>query len=434
MAHDPTGLAGVVPSFHVAPGARVVAGAGAIDRVGEYAASYGMRVLLVAGESHARRSGLLARVKSALTSSGLQVELFEGVPSNPSVTIVDAGALLARTWRADVVCALGGGSVVDAAKAIAVAVEAPPGDSFRAHLSGIRSPAHLVDAALPVVAVPTLPGSGSETNGTSVIVDDTTGRKLSAHTDLAVPRIAILDPAVVLDAPPELLGPGLVDAWCHALEAGLSTHASIPSDALAEQAMRLLGRHARATARSSRRSTGRAAALLAGWWATNLAGQALALAGSIVTHPLAHPLSARLDARHGSAVAALEPAVLAVLGERFAEAGSLAKVARWLDVRGAGEPERALEGVLTKFARLCQVLGVEATAGELGLAEAGVRLVVRDARASGSRGMAGVPGGEPSADELLAIVDLALEHGPQGSPLRLVQSARAALRARDGQA
>lgn len=417
----PLGLG--VRGFHGSQPTRLVAGSGVEAQVGRYAASYGLRALVVAGERHARASGLLARVLGALRAEGMAAELLEGVGANPSVAVVDAGASLARAWRADVVVAVGGGSVVDAAKAIATAAPIDDGRSFRTHLSGLRPPGLLVVAALPVVALPTIPGSGSETNGTSVITDDETGRKLSAHSDLAAPRIALLDPELVLDAPAELIAPGLVDAWCHALEAGLSASSTIASDALAEQALRMLQRDAASPVDERRAREERSVALTRAWWASNLAGLALTHAGSIVTHPLAHPLSARLDARHGEAVAALEPAVLATFADRFVADGRISRIARWIDVRGADDPATALRGVVTKLGRYATSLGVRATATDLGLAEQLVAEVVRDARASGSRGLANLPGGEPSPEELFAVLDLAREHGPATPAKRLFEAA-----------
>lgn len=415
-------VAAALREFHASQPTRVVGGSGIADQVGRYAATYGRRALIIAGEAHARSSGLLARVEGALRAEGMASELLEGVGGNPTVAVVDAGAQLARALRAEVVVAVGGGSVVDAAKAIATAAALDEPRSFRTHLSGLRPPGLLVTAALPVVAVPTLPGSGSETNGTSVITDDETGRKLSAHSDLAAPRVALLDPELAVDAPAELLAPGLADAWCHALEAALSGKASVASDALAEQALRMLQREGTAPIDAPGNGA-RSAAMLRAWWATNLAGLALTHAGSIVTHPLAHPLSARLDARHGEAVAALEPIVLASFADRFVRDGRISSVASWLGVRNAADADAALRGVIGRLGRYCSQLGVRRSVSELGLVEGLASEVVRDARLSGSRGLANLPGGEPSADELFAVLDLALAHGPTTPAKRLLDAA-----------
>ncbi|MCW2923771.1 MAG: alcohol dehydrogenase [Thermoleophilia bacterium] len=409
----------VAHGFHVSQPTRVAAGRGIAARIGGWTASYGSRALVIAGTGHARASGLLGQVDGALRADGVATELLEGIAANPTASIVDAGAALARAWRADVVVAVGGGSVIDVAKAIATAAATDP-RPYREHLSGLRPAGLHVVGALPVVALPTLPGSGSETNGTSVITDDETGRKLSAHTELAAPRVALLDPDLAADADPALVGAGLVDAICHALEAALSSSGSIASDGYAEQALRTL---LRLGADPLAGGDAGGDALLEAWWATNVAGQSLTLAGSLPTHPLAHPLSARLDARHGEAVAALEAAVLVTFADRFAAEGSLARVAGWLDVRGAADPDAALRGIIGRLVRACTALGVRASVGDLGLSEAATAVVVRDARASGSRGLANLPGDEPTPEELFRVLDLARECGPTTPAKRLLARA-----------
>lgn len=418
-----------VREFHLSQPTRLVVGSGVAERTGRYASSYGMRALIVAGEGHARASGLLARVEAAARAEGMVTELLEGVGTNPGVAAVDAGALLARTWRAEVIVAVGGGSVIDVAKAIATSAVGEQ-RSFAEHLSGQRTAGLLVDAALPVVAVPTLPGSGSESNGTSVIIDENTGRKLSAHSELSSPRIALIDPDLAAEAPASLLGPGLVDAWCHALEAACSSRASIGSDALAEQALRTLHRLGPAPIDEPDREL-RIRAIAEAWWATNLAGQALAHAGSIVTHPLAHPLSARVDARHGEAVAALEPAVLATFADRIASTGAIERLARWLGVRSPTNPDAAIRGVIGRLGSYCTLLEVTRTATDLGLVEQLAPAVVRDARASGSRGLVNLPGGEPTPEELFAVLDLARETGPTTSAKDLLAASGSAAAARN---
>ncbi len=409
-----------VREFHASQPTDVFVGSGIVERSGSYAASFGTRALIVVGESSARASGLLGRVEASLRDQGVAFELLEGIGPNPGVAAVDAGATLARAWRADLVVALGGGSVIDVAKAIATSAAAHEPRTFADHLSGRRASDLVVDSALPVVALPTLPGSGSESNGTSVITDLETGRKLSAHSDLAAPRVALIDPDLLLDAPPELVAPGLADAWCHALEAGLSERATPASDALAEQALRVLARVGAEPLDATLDDPTRLDAIARSWLATNHAGQALTLAGSIVTHPLAHPISARLDVRHGDAVAALEGAVLATFAVRFTATPAISRVATWLDARGSEHRDAALRSVITRLARYCGALGVRSSVAELGLGEAMLADVVRDARASGSRGLTNLPGTEPTADELFRTLDVALACGPTSTTRTLL--------------
>lgn len=413
------------PTFHAVVPTRVVGGSGVIASLPDWVRTYGDRPLVVIGEGHVRASGLLAQVEGVLRAAAhTSIELLEGVPANPSVAVVDAGAALARAHRTDAIVAIGGGSVIDVAKAIAVAAVGD-GRSFRDHLSGSRARDLLVDSALPVVAVPTLPGSGSETNGTSVITDVVTGGKWSAHSDLAAPRVALLDTDLLLDAPPELLGPGLVDAWCHALEAALSDRASVASDLFAEQALRTIRGDIEAACDPSGDPDARSQALLRCWFASNLASQALTWAGSIVTHPLAHAVSSLTGARHGDAVAALEPAVLASFAARFQTNGRLSTIARWLDVRSPDDPTQALRGVLSRFARVARDGRTERSLADLGIAETQFTEIVRAARTSGSRGLANVPGGEPTADELYSVLDHAHQRAPIASARSWMDTSRA---------
>lgn len=414
------GAASLDSTLHAAVSTRVVGGVDVVDRVGDWAATWGTRALVVLGDRHARESGLWARVEGSLRAAGLDVELLEGIPPDPGVAIVDAGAALARARRIDVVVGVGGGSVLDVAKAVAVAARGD-GRSFREHLSGARASDLLVTDAVPVLAVPTLPGSGSETNGTSVISDEASGAKWSAHSDLATPRVALLDPALLDATPLELLGPGLVDALCHALEPGLAVTAGIASDAFAEQAVRMLRRDIATACDAAVDADVRRAARQRCWWASNLASQALSSAGSLVTHPLAHAVATCTGARHGSLVAALEPAVITTFAADLHRDGALAKVAGWFDVRGAGsatDPVQLAHGLLARFARTCRDAHVTNSLEQLGLAADAFGEVVRLTRASGSRGLRSLPGGEPTPDTLFELLDLGLAIPPSAPAKR----------------
>lgn len=381
---------------------QVIAGEGVAVRTGSLASLFGSRALVVTGAEGTRSSGALADVLSSLDAAGLGYDLLEGVPPNPSVAIVDAGAALMRSNDLDVVIAVGGGSVIDTAKAVATG--AIRGGSYRTLLSGIRSTDDRIDASAATIAIPTLPGSGSETNGTSVIIDEISGRKLSAHSELAAPRVALLDPTYAAKAPRQLIAEGCADAMSHAIEAGLSVRASHASDSLAIGAVALLGTHA---VKACKESVEDIAACL---WAANIAGQALSLAGSIVTHPLAHPLSARCGAHHGAAVAAIEPATLAARAEHLGAAGL--KVARWLGAKPRSAGSASSRAVLQRLAKFNAAIGIEQSAGDLGLSSELAEQMIEDVMLSGSRGLANTPGPELTRADLLEIYERALHIEP----------------------
>ncbi len=134
-------------------------------------------------------------------------------------------------------------------------------------------------------------------------------------------------------------------------------------------------------------------------------------------------MSARFDARHCDAVAAIEGATIAVLADELADSGQLARVALWMDVRSPGRHDSALHGVLQKLTRVCTRLRVRSSLADLGIDDHAVSIVVRDARASGSRGLANSPGGEPDAGALLRILDVARRVGPTAGARALQDAA-----------
>ncbi len=337
--------------------------------------------------------------------------LLEGIPSDPASSVVDAGAQLARVERCEVVIAIGGGSVIDAAKALALIVNSRT--PVRSLLSGVREADTRLPlaTALPLIAIPTLFGSGSETNGTSVLRDDETGRKLSLHDPLLAPRVALIDPGLSATAPRHLVATGYADAVCHALESMVSRRRSISSELAAEEAVRVLMRDAADALAGDASAHARCA------WATTLAGQALSLAGSIVTHPLAHPISARLGARHADSVIALEPVVLAMLARRLGDASPRLRV--WFGSR-AQAADGVIRAVVNRLAGWHESLQIDVSLQELGLDESMIDQCIADALASGSRGLANTPGPPLMTDELRAMYVGALRGSSTRVPRDLV--------------
>lgn len=336
------------------------------------------RVLIVRGGSSARACGALDVVEGSLREARVPFETLEGIEPNPLASVVDVGVSMMRAFQLDGVVAVGGGSVMDVGKGIAGVFAG--GHPARTYLSGIREN-EAVFPGLPVVAVPTLPGSGSEVNGTCVLTDDLTGRKLSVTSDLWAPRFALVEPSWAALAPGPVLGGAIVDALCHALEAGLSRRATIGSDFLAAAAVRLLVERGRDA------MDGDLQALAEAWWASIEAARALASAGSIVTHPMAHALSARLGMAHGHAVGLMEPVVLANLGEQMGPA--LTKVATWMGSRAATSAGR-VRALSSRIETWCGDMGL-APVVRSAIDPAIIDILVDDVMRSGSRGLANTP-------------------------------------------
>jgi len=353
---------------------RLIFGPGTVERIGDLAAPLGEKALVVIGGGSARKSGLLDEVLGRLERASVGAEVFEGVRGNPKASEADAAGAAINGAGCDLVIGLGGGSVMDVAKAAALV--ATHGPSVTRFLRKEESPSSLYGAP-PIICVPTVAGTGSEANDTSVLTDEETGLKGSLRGPACVPGAAILDPDVTATAPPRYALASAVDALCHAIESFVARKHNPFSDALARAAAGLL---VGAIPRLADGEVEARGAVLVG---AALAGQALSTSASIITHALEHPLSARLDAHHGEGLAALQPAVLDRVHEGDPE--RFAEVAEWL---GAGPDPGLAAGT---FRRLVASAGLDTSARKLGMDEGHVEQFVDDAVASGSRGLTASP-------------------------------------------
>jgi len=370
---------------------RLIFGPGTVERIGDLAAPLGEKALVVIGGGSARKSGLLDEVLGRLERASVGAEVFEGVRGNPKASEADAAGAAINGAGCDLVIGLGGGSVMDVAKAAALV--ATHGPSVTRFLRKEESPSSLYGAP-PIICVPTVAGTGSEANDTSVLTDEETGLKGSLRGPACVPGVAILDPDVIATAPARYAVASAVDALCHAMESFVARKHNPFSDALARAAAGLLVGAIPRLADDEEEARG---AVLVG---AALAGQALSTSASIITHALEHPLSARLDAHHGEGLAALQPAVLDRVHEGDPE--RFAEVAEWL---GAGPDPGLAAGT---FRRLVVSAGLDTSARKLGMDEGHVEQFVDDAVASGSRGLTASPV-DLEREDLVSIYRAALK-------------------------
>ncbi len=286
---------------------RIIFGKREVDRAGQAAASLGSRVLLVTGSASAKKSGLLDRVKGSIEAAGARVWLLDGVVPNPRLSKVREGIELCREVGVDLLCALGGGSVMDTAKAVAAGavMDRDIWEVFqgRAEITG----------ALPVMTIPTLAASGSEMNGFMVITNEESGHKLAAGSPHVYPKISILDPELTYTVPRNHTAYGGVDAVCHLMEPyfnGPSPHTPV-QDGLAESLMRSIMDAAASCLDRPEDYDARADMM----WAATLALNGLTRAGvgdhPFPVHLVEHAVSAIFDVAHGAGLAALLPGWMA---------------------------------------------------------------------------------------------------------------------------
>jgi alcohol dehydrogenase YqhD (iron-dependent ADH family) len=346
---------------------RVDFGPGACDKAGAVCRNLGTRALLVAGQGSARRSGLLERVERSLAQAGVEIVLHEGVRPNPVLSHVQEGIRKAREGRVDLILAVGGGSVIDSAKAIAAGALASHDvwDFF----SGKAK----VQAALPLVAVLTLAATGSEMNSGAVVTKEETKEKTFFASPHTFPRVSLLDPALTLTLPAEQTAYGLSDACAHLLEPYCNTLLLRPlvQLELKEALLRCLVDGGARLKRDPQDLEARGDFM----WTATLALNGVTSAGIgpaiFPVHMIEHSVSAVTDVAHGAGLSALFPGWLRWRLEQSENAGHHYRLAR------LGERVFGLSTGGTERARaLAAVDALQAWYREIGspatLAEAGV--------------------------------------------------------------
>ncbi len=351
---------------------RLLFGLGSVGKTGEEALRYGSNVLLVSGKTSSRASGALDAVCASLKSAGIAVTLFCEVESDPSVHTVTVGATLARDSGADVVVALGGGSPLDAAKAISV---------MATHSGTIvdYEKTALTRKGIPVIAIPTTAGTGSEVTKFVVITDTDRKVKMLISSPFLIPRVALLDPQLTLSIPPAFTaGPGM-DALTHAIEAYQSSLAAPTTDVFALSAIRLIGANLVKATLNGANVEARTAMLLGQMHA----GLAFGNASVALVHAMSRPLGAHFGIPHGQANAILLPWVMEynrpACPEKFVQIAE----ALGCDVQSLPLKEASRLAVTT-VREIYADTGLPLTLAELGVPAEALPQLVQDASQSGS--------------------------------------------------
>ena len=290
---------------------KFVFGRGVTDEVGQHVAKAGYkRALLVYGGGSVVRTGTLARVKESLSKAGVQFFELSGVRPNPEVASVREGIALAREKEADLVLPVGGGSVIDCAKAIAFGVfhEGDVWDFFAKKVA--------IENALPLMCVLTIPAAGSEGSSSCVISNDAIDAKFGVNSDLIRPQTSFLDPELTFTLPAYQTAAGVTDMIAHICERFFSgTGSSEVTDNIATGLIRTLINLAPVAIAEPENYEARANIMWAGTLAHNdLAGCGLnavptSRAGGWESHALEHQLSAfDTSITHGAGLAVMMPA------------------------------------------------------------------------------------------------------------------------------
>lgn len=275
-------------------------GKGSIQSLPECIRKLGGEKILLISDRGLERAGAVDRVKNILDKEGLPHCEFLDVLPNPTIETVNEAVVAFTESKADVIVALGGGSPMDVAKAVAVL--AKHGGSITDYEGAHKVPGKII----PMIAIPTTAGTGSEVTAFAVITDTSRNYKLTVFSYELIPTYALLDLELIVSLPATIASSTGMDALTHAIEAYLSKAASPFSDAMAEKAMQLIGRNIRrfVADRSDEEAAGNM------MMASTFAGIAFAWARLGNVHAMAHPLGGFYNVPHGIANAILLPHVL----------------------------------------------------------------------------------------------------------------------------
>jgi alcohol dehydrogenase class IV len=381
-----------VASTSLASPRLILVGGGTVAQVPEVLAKFALRRPLVVTDPFMVSSGLVNRCLDKLGEAGIAASVFSDTVPDPTDTVVEAGVALLARGSFDCLIGFGGGSPIDTAKAMAIL--AGGGGKMRDY----KAPVQADRASLPVIAIPTTAGTGSECTRFTVITDTERDEKMLIAGFGALPLAAIVDYQLTVTVPPRTTADTGVDSLTHALEAYVSRRANPFSDALSVAAMALIGKHLRAAYREPDNAAAREGMMLG----ATQAGLAFSNSSVALVHGMSRPIGAHFHVPHGLSNAMLLPAVT-----RFSVEGAAvryAEAARHVGFAETGDgdaiaTERLVEG-LVKLNRDLAVPSPREHGIDPAAWEAKLGLMAEQALASGS------PANNPRVPDKAEIIGL----------------------------
>lgn len=369
---------------------RLAVGGGALAESGRLVRDLGFSRPVVVTDAFLKGQGTAAKLVAALSGAGCEVAVFDGTVPDPTTDSLGPGLTVVQGHRADCVIGLGGGSPLDTAKALAVL--AVGGGTMRDY----KAPTVTAGPALPVIAIPTTAGSGSEATQFSIITDSATDEKMLCPGPAFLPLAAIVDYELTLSMPARLTADTGVDALTHAIEAYVSRRANPFADGFALTAIGTISAHLRRVYADGADLAAREAMMLA----ATQAGVAFSNSSVALVHGMSRPIGAHFHVAHGLSNAMLLPAVMRFSVEaapaRYADCG------RAYGLTGGSDDELA-QALVAAIEQLCADLAVP-TPRQYGIDRARwdqlAPLMAEQALASGS------PGNNPRVPDAAQIVAL----------------------------
>lgn len=298
---------------------KIYFGRGRLSELPEIAAAYGTKILLVTSRKNSQRQELYKKVRTDLVKKGLQVVHYDGVIPNPTTESVDRGVEIAKESCVEVVIGIGGGSVLDTAKAIAMAT-VNEGRAWDYLFFKEPKP----KCTLPMIAVSTTSGTGSQVTQVAVMTETETCTKSAIFNNLIYPKVAIIDPELMVSMPPHITASTGFDAFCHCFESYINVNASPYTDMIALEGIRAIVAYLRRAVKDGTDIEAREGMA----WADTCGGLAIANAGVTLPHGIGMTISGHCpQIMHGESLALVYPAFMKFTYpkavKKFAQVGRL---------------------------------------------------------------------------------------------------------------
>lgn len=351
---------------------KIIVGKGALEKVGQISVDLDGKHAFIISGPNLEKMGIVSKVEGLLNEVSIDADSYTNIEANPSVTTVEKAAKAFIESKADYIVALGGGSPLDVAKAVAVV--AKYGGSITDYEGAHKVPGKVI----PMIAIPTTAGTGSEVTAFSVITDHIRDYKLTVFSYELIPNYAILDQNLIMTTPASVAAACGIDAFIHAEESYISRDASPFTEAMSEKAMELIGRSIRAFV-ADRENQKAAEDMLVG---SLFAGIAFSWARLGNVHAMSHPVSAYFDVPHGVANGILLPTI--VNYNSSVDEGKYLKIYNYISEEPVTKEQFQPKMLTEAIRNLNAELGIPDGLAAVGVKEEYIEAMAEDAMKSGN--------------------------------------------------
>src|SRR5258708_964149 len=336
-----------LPSFDHQPRTRLVFGVNSLERAGELAREIGARKVLLVTDPGILAAGHVERVRRSLEAAGLDIAIFDRARENPTTKCVDDCVAVAKSAGIDTILGLGGGSSMDTAKGCNFLL------TNGGRMQDYRGVGKATKPMLPLIAIPTTAGTGSECQSAALIVDDKTHQKMACLDPKAAARIAILHPRLTLSQPPRVTACAGMDAIAHALETAVAQKRNALSIMYSSEAFKLCVRAFAEVVTHPNDLEARGQMLLG----AALAGMAIENSMLGAAHAAANPLTAHFGIIHGQAVGLMLPHVIRFNAHQSQSRRAYSAVAAAAELTSPGH-DHAPETLVKRIETLLDLAGM----------------------------------------------------------------------------